>query len=277
MEEVYYLNGQYVKKSEAKISVFDLGFLRGCGIFDFFKTVKRKPFLLAEHLKRFRQSAKDAGLKLPADIFLKNIIQQILNKNKHLRELAVRLILTGGESYDTLTPNEPFLIMMVLPLKTTPAEYYERGVKLMIFSGERKNPSVKNLDYFETVKGFKKARNQGAFEILYVSNKGEVLECGISNFFAVKNNEIITAPVGRVLAGVTRNKIISLAKKLEIKVEERVIREKELKEIQEAFISSTTPNLLPVTRINNGKVGDGQVGPATKKLMGAFNQLIDSY
>ena len=272
MQKYCYLNGKIVPEDSAHISISDLGILRGYGVFDFLRTYNGKPFYLREHLDRLENSAKLVGLKVPiSKQGIDRIINKLLKKNK-LNEATVKIIVTGGCSADGLVCDlkQQTIIILVKEIHDCPAELYKKGIKLITFEHQRNNSAAKTIDYITMLKLQNQKQKQKAFEILYI-NKGVVLEGATSNFFIFKGNRLITSK-NNILAGITRKIIIKLADK-NFKVEVRDIKINEIKNADEAFITSTTREVLPVVKINNRKIGNGKVGKNTKLLMELFKKM----
>lgn len=268
-----YLNGKILPVNQAKISILDIGLLRGFSIFDFMRYYNGQPFLFSWHLKRFRQSAKTLGLKIPlTDIEIKKIISKLLIKNQ-LKETTVKLFLTGGESPDGLSFNSktPTFFILVSPAPIYQPSFFQKGVKLITFNHQREKAEAKTSNYLTLLSLKNKKQQAHALEILYTQN-GLILEGATSNFFLIKNNQLITAK-DNILLGTRRKLILQLAKN-KLETQERPLKLSELKTADEAFICSTTRNIMPVTKINNLKIGTGQVGPITKQLMELINDKI---
>lgn len=277
-KNIFYINGKLLPEDKAKISVFDLGLLRSYGVFDFLRTYNGKPFCLKEHIGRLLDSIKLINLKNNLSRQkLEKIVRNTLKKNKHLKETNIRILVTGGQSKDGLTPQSPSIIVMVTPAKLLPENLYRTGAKLITWPSERFLPQAKTLFYLEAIKALQVAKKKGAVEILYCSKNKELLECATSNFFAVFKNKIITPPLPKVLAGITRYQTINLAKKLGLKTEEKKITVKDLKRASEAFITATNKEILPIVKIDNLKIGQGKPGPITKKLMEEFKKMSRRY
>ncbi|HEY5259253.1 MAG TPA: aminotransferase class IV, partial [Rhabdochlamydiaceae bacterium] len=143
-----YVNGHFVQESEAKISVLDLGLLRGFGVFDYLRTYHGKPFHLKEHLERLSYSAEQIGLHLPYALSeVEGIIVQLLEKNGY-PESSIKIVLTGGVSADQLFPDQKSsLIILVYPLKPFPESCYTQGIKVTTTTLARSIPTSKTLQY----------------------------------------------------------------------------------------------------------------------------------
>lgn len=273
MKKFCYINGKIVPEENASVSISDLGLLRGYAVFDFLRTYNGKPFLLPEHLRRLENSASLVGLKVPLSrVKIAQIIDELLKKNK-LNEATIKIIITGGVSKDGLTYdiNSPTVIVITKEIGLPQAEIYEKGVKMITCDFQRNNSGAKTTDYITMLKLQNKKQKQKAFEILYI-NKNLVLEGATSNFFLFKKNVLIT-PKNNILAGTIRKFVIELAKK-KFKVEIRDVKVNEIKEATEAFLTSTTREILPVVKIDGVKIGNGKVGENTEVLRSLFKTKL---
>jgi branched-chain amino acid aminotransferase len=275
---IFYFNGKFLDEKEAKISVYDLGLLRGYAVFDFLRTYNQKPFYLGDHLKRLLNSAKLIGLKHNYNLkFLRKITLQTLKKNiKKGAEYNIRIILTGGESKDFISPSKPNLIVMITPLKKLDEKLYQKGGKLITKISERILPQAKTIIYTEAVKFMQEAKRKGAIEVLLLDKNKKILECTTSNFFTVIDGKLITPSTEKILSGITRKIVINLAKKLKIPVIEKDIHFNEIKKFDEAFITATNKEILPIIQIDNFKINN-QPGPITKTLLTKFRELTENF
>jgi len=268
----HYLNGKWVKGKDLKISAFDITFLRGYGCFEVFRVYNRKPFKLNDHLKRFYRSAKILGLNIrfKKDQVIKIINQGIkINKNP---ELIVKLILTGGISQDSLSISKSSFIVEFLDFKPWPKIFYQRGIKVITFKTQRFLPEVKSTNYFQTIYGLRIAKKQKAQEILFCYD-GKIYEGGSSSFFAIIDKKLIT-PKNNILPSITKKVVIQLSKKLKIQIKERDLFLSEIKNFNEAFICSSTREIMPVIKIDNTVINKQKVGDLTKLLIEEFKNLI---
>ncbi len=269
--------GKIVLASKPAVLVSDIGFLRGYGVFDFMRTFNGKIFRYSDHYKRFVNSAKLLDLKVGLrEKELEQIIYKLIKKNG-LKDASIRLVLTGGPAIGGIlfNPKTSTLAILIENLYDLPTKLFETGAKLMTFDYQRLIPEAKSLNYIWAVRLQAEKKKRGATEILYLS-RGEILECSTSNFFLVKKGKLITTKEG-ILAGVTRQIVFELAKKLKIPVEERPIKITELKTADEAFITATNKNILPIVIIDKIKIGSGLPGPITKVLISEFETLIKNY
>lgn len=273
MTKFFYLNGKLVPENQAKISVYDLGLVRGYAVFDFLRTYNSRPFYLDDHLKRLLNSAELIGLTHNYTLnSLRKIVLKTLKKN-NLKEANIRIILTGGYSKDFITPSRPNLIVMITPVKDLPEKFYKKGGELITKIAERILPQAKTTIYTEFVKFLQLAKKKGAIEVLLLNQEKKILECTTSNFFAVQNKKLITPSLEQILSGITRKVVINLAKKLKIPVIERDIFYNEIKNFAEVFITATNKEILPIVQIDKIKIGNGKVGELTKILMREFRRL----
>lgn len=276
MKSVCYIDGKIVSLAEARIPVDDLGFQRGFGVFDFFRTYGGRPFRAREHLRRLRASAAAVGLACPwREQDLLELVGRLLGE-AGLPEANVRLILSGGSSPDFLTPPpNPRLVAIASPLQSYPGQWYERGIALTVARRERSFPEAKTVNYLSAVAGIAAARRRGAVEPLIVDREGLVREGETANFFAVISGTLVTPGRG-VLFGVTRAVVLELARG-RLPVQERDLPFPELAEAEEAFITATNKEIVPVVSIGGKPVGSGAPGPETRGLMRAFRDLTEAF
>lgn len=266
-----FLNGKIVPANEAAVAINDLGLLRGYAIFDYLKSYNGKPFRLQDYLERFRASADELRLPMKyADAQIASFVDELLRKSEITGDAGIRLLLTGGNSPDSMTISEPNFAIIIEHLPPAPKEQYENGVKLLTHNFRRAFPLSKTTNYVTAIKMMPQVKAQNAFDLLFC-NDGEVLELTRNNFFLIKGNSLITAKDG-VLLGVTRKVILELAQQ-HFNVEVRRVDERELQTADEAFLSGSAKKIIPVVQIDDHVYGSGNPGIGTKKLM----QLFDAY
>ncbi len=274
MKGEYYcfINGKIIPSEQAFVHISDLGLLRSYAVFDYFRVNNGKPFMLAQHLKRFRNSAKE--LRLPfnyTDQNIKEIIEQLIEKTNK-PTAGIRLVLTGGNSKNGMSIAEPNFFIAIEKLPDYPEELYREGVHLKTFEYQREVPTVKSTQYLNAIKHEPIKKQYNVYDILYFY-KDEVLEVPRNNFFIFKDDVLVTAKEN-VLKGITREQILKLAAS-DFKVEERKLLLDELSSADEAFISGSTKKIIPVVNIDSHPIGNGCVGENTKRLMLLFDQLIN--
>lgn len=268
-ELIYYLDGNFVPAAEAMIPLGDLGVVRGYGVFDFLRTYNGRPFHLMDHLLRLKSSADQIGLKLPLELEeIADVVRQTLAHND-LPEANIRLVVTGGVSSNYFTPDGPgTLAVMVTPTTAYPQSYYTEGTKVVTTEMGRELASVKSLNYIGAIMAMREAAKEGAVEAIYVDQEGQISEGTRSNFFVVKDGVIITSK-DDVLFGVTRNVLIEVATQA-FDVVERPITLADLAEADEAFLTSSTKEVMPVVQVDEIVIGDGRVGPVSQQLLTLF-------
>jgi len=276
MKNYCHHNGKVTTIDRVKISPYDLGVLRGYGVFDVMTTENGKPFLFEEHWKRFVNSAKELHLKIPVSKEEhERILKKLIAFNK-FKKSTMRTVLTGGFSDDgfSLCSNETFLVM-IEKFHELPREVYEKGAKVITVDNKRDFPHAKITNYMVAIKNQEKKLKEKAFEIIY-TKEGKALEASTSNLFIVKDGKIIT-PKGGILKGITRNLVLMLAKKSKLKVEERELKSEELFGADEVFLTATNKWIVPIVKIDKRKIGNGKVGEITKKLMKIIEDFAKKY
>lgn len=268
---ICYLNGKYVPFDQACLPVNDLGIVRGYGVFDFLRTYNRIPFKLREHVQRLQKSAVLIGLDLP---FLTEEIEAItydtLGRN-NLSEANIRIVATGGASVDFITPSgQPSLMVIVTPVSEYPQAYYEQGIKVITGQRERFIPTAKSLNYISAIGALQQAKLVNAVEALYVNQQGHVLEGTTTNFFIFRDTQLITPKEG-ILNGITREVVLELAKN-HFEIVEQPIDYSELSRCDEAFITSSTKEIMPVIQIDELPISNGKPGKNTQLLMHLFHK-----
>lgn len=274
MEPFCYIDGTIKPLSEAHVGVYDIGLLRGYGIYEAMSTANRKPFMFDDHMERFKRSTERLHLKIPIDDReVARVLEELIARNVPEGEAVIRFILTGGKAsggidYDYETPT---FYIVVEPLVQIDAKYYTEGATLMPYEHQRAIPECKTINYIQTVLLQDERKRQGALEILY-SAGGEVLECATSNFFIVKNGAIAT-PKDKILLGITRKVVLRVADG-HIPTQERAVLANEIADADEAFITSSFKHVVPVVRVGEHTIGTGAVGPVTKEVMRLYRECM---
>jgi len=269
MNKFYFLDNKFASTQKAKISISDLGFLRGFAVFDLAVAKSKNIFMEHEHLERLSISAKFLSLKMPyPKRKISEITHELLRRNKTKERVLVRWIIFAGKSRDGQLSDKEFLAVLTENYHRYHQKIYSDGINLMTCNFKREIPQAKTTNYQLVYSLYPKMRKEGFFELLFVPN-GNILEAGTSNFFIVKNGQLIT-PKDDILLGVTRQVVLNLANKQRIPVAERKIKIDEIKKCQEAFITATNKKVMPVARIDGEIIGSGRPGEVTKKLMRAF-------
>ena len=275
-QPIFYVNGSFVPADQAALPISDLGIVRGYGVFDMLRTYNRTPFHLHDHLTRLRRSADQIDLDLPWSLAeLASLVRDTHSRNDY-DNAALRIIVTGGPSPDFGTPQgNPSLVIMVTPISLPLSEQYERGCKATAVEMVRERPTVKSLNYIGAIMAVQEATKQEAVEALYLTKDGNVTEGTRSNFLIFRGDQLIT-PAVDILPGITRQVVLQLAPEY-FDVIERTISYDELGEADEAFISSSTKELLPIIQVNDLVIGNGAPGANTLKLLTRFRAYAHAY
>ena len=284
-----------MEDSKACLHVSDLSIQRGYGVFDFFSVTRPRPlqknhdatspvketdlasapFLLSSYLDRFFNSATGLNLKVPySKAELTDIILQFIRKNQ-LKHHGIKMILTGGYSDDGFTPVNSNLIIRAHELKIPPKDKFQSGFKIMTHEFQRSTPEYKSLDYRHAISMLPTLKEKGLDDLLYHAH-GVITELPRSNFFMVDQQNNLVTPANSILKGITRRAVLHLARK-HYKVEERDIFTDELLIAKEAFLTSTTKFIMPITEIDGRKLGDGEPGSITRHLSQLLLQLPQDF
>jgi len=271
MKPFCFADGNIIPTQDARLHPADLAVIRGYGIFDFFRTEQYRPVFLEDYLDRFTASAAKTFLPLPySREELRAIISELIAKND-LEQGGIRMVLTGGVSENHFSPATGTLFMFGEELSFPSEEKYQQGVKLLTVEHVRAIADIKTTNYTLPVWHSMRWKQEGAEDVLYHWN-GWVSESSRSNFFIVKDG-VIHTPDKHILLGITRKNLLAVAGDVQI----RPISLEEVWEADEAFISATTKILLPVTQIDDRKVGSGKVGKVCLDLMAKFREREKAY
>ena len=274
-QPIYYINGNYVPESEAKLSVFDLSILRGFGVFDYLRTYRKRPFHLWDHLERLNYSAKNLGLEIPCNLGeITAIIDRLIGLNQLQEEAGIKIIVTGGISADQFTPQTASLIILVYPLVSYHSSFYTKGIPTITTSLSRNFPTLKTIQYAPAIVTLKVHAKHKAEEAIYLNQNQELLEATTSNFFCFKKDTLYTCNSHEILLGITREIVLTLAS-AKFPIQLSPITYKELSTIDEAFITSSNKEVMPVTQIDHYRIGTGEVGPRTKELIQSFRKYTE--
>lgn len=282
-----YISGQIVHPEDAKISVFDRGFLFGDSVYETIGTVKGRLFALHEHFERLERSASRLMLTLPPRSLMEKAVRDTLAAAGNA-ESRVRIVVTRGVGrsgdLDPKAATDPQLVIIVQPLSPPAPELYVQGVAVEVVSVTRNHagaldPSVKSGNYLNNVLavGEAKARRPNVHEAILCSPDGFVAEGATSNVFAFIDGVLVTpALTVGLLPGITRSKVLGVARSLNLSVSEGLFRPDDLRAAAEVFITSAARGILPVTQVDGTVVASGVPGPITKQLMAAYGRLLDT-
>ena len=280
-EFLVYINGEFLPKSQAKISVFDHGFLYGDGIFEGIRAYSGRIFRLTEHIDRLYESAKTIKLNIPlSKQNMKEACAETLRRNK-IKDGYLRLVVSRGTGKLGLDPRnceKPTIV--IIPTEYVVAVANARPAKAIVASTRRTPsvslpPTVKSCNYLNNVLARIEAINANADEAIMLDIRGYVSEGAGDNVFIIRRGSLITPPVhAGVLEGVTRLVVMEIARKLGIEVAEKDITIHELYNAEEAFITGTGGEIQPLTEIDGRTVGAGKPGPITQKILEEFKREI---
>jgi branched-subunit amino acid aminotransferase/4-amino-4-deoxychorismate lyase len=257
-------NGELLPVDQARISVFNPAILSGFGVYETVKVDQGRPFYLEEHLHRLLESARslDLGLDVQPDTLLtwfKKLLAVDPQATWSLRIIALGAIEPGAA---------PVIALQSTPLPVYPPDFYQYGAVAILYEGRRVMPKCKSLNTLINYLARREATRLGALEGL-LHHDGYMTEGSRSNLFAVRQGQLITPPTAAVLSGITRDIILQVMQETDQPVVETDLPA-DISLYQEVFISSTSLHVMPITKIDGRAVGDGQVGPVTKKAMARF-------
>ncbi len=285
MRGAVYVNGKITAADQAVVPVYDHGFVYGEGVYETMRTYNRVPFLYDRHMRRLRRSAERIVLDVPfTDEALLASIDQTVAAAGDLREAYVRVLHTRGVgdlTYDLKSTPVPTTVIIVKPFEAYPARVYDAGIRIALVDMLRNhprsvNPLIKSNNLMNNALAMQAAYRTGAEEALMCNYRGELTECSQSNFFLVRGGAALTPPSeSGLLEGVTRAFLFELGRELGVDVREETLYPKDLDTADEMFITSTTRELSPVVNLDGTPVGDGQVGPITKKLTALYQQRAE--
>lgn len=281
-----YINGKYYKKEEAKISVFDHGFLYGDGVFEGIRVYNCLVFKFKEHIDRLYESAHTIMLNIPQT--KQEIIDatiETLKKNR-LKDAYIRLIISRGEGDLGLDPRKckgnETVVIITDKIALYPPELYKKGMNIVTVPTLRNlpealNPQVKSLNYLNNILAKIEAINAGCQEALMMDHLGYITECTGDNIFVVKRGELYTPPqcMG-TLRGITRDTVLDIARDLHIRTHEHVLTRHEMYISDECFLTGTAAEIVPVVKVDGREIGEGKPGEVTKIIGDRFKDLTRS-
>ncbi|MBL0386848.1 branched-chain-amino-acid transaminase [Tumebacillus sp. ITR2] len=281
-ETMVYLDGAFVPKSEAVVSVFDHGFLYGDGIFEGIRCYGGNVFCLHEHIVRLYESAKSILLDMPLSMEeMGHAVLETLRVNQ-MSDAYIRLIVSRGVGNLGLDPRsclKSTVIIITEQLSLFPAEFYEQGLAIVTVPTRRNipdalNPKIKSLNYLNNILVKMEAARAGVQEALMLNQDGYVCEGSGDNIFLVKNGKIITPPTYLgALEGITRNIVIELCEEMGIPCEEKPFTRHDVYVADEVFLTGTAAEMIPVIDCDGRVIGTGQPGEMTRRLTEAFRGI----
>lgn len=286
MAAIVNVNGRISDQEHAVISVFDHGFLYGEGVYETLRTYNGQPFLFDRHMRRLRRSAAMLTLPVPID---DAEIEARFHETMRVaglvggvgREAYIRLMVTRGAgdlSYDPAVCPTASVVVIVKPQVDPAPDVFDRGVRVALVSTVRNhpgsvNPLIKSNNLLNNALAAQEAVRLGGFEGVMRNYRGELAECTTSNLFVVKGGAALTPPLDAgLLPGITREFLFEIGAERNIPVREAILRDDDLLGADEAFLTSTTREIVPIVRVDETRVGTGVPGAITLALLQAFRE-----
>ncbi len=273
------LNGRLVPAARAKISVFDRGFLYGDGLFETLRSYRGALVALDDHLLRLKSSAAFFGIPVPDRPWAEEIRELLLDNDLLSQDASVRITVTRGPGVPGLLPPtrvEPTVLMVAAPVAPEVVQQQRAGINvtLLPFAKSGFLAEHKLLNYVPAILGRLIAQAQQAQEALYAEG-GWISEGTTSNLFLWRGGKLLTTPLHGLLPGVTRRWVSEIAAAKSLPLLERPISVRALKSADEAFLTASVVEVLPVVRVEGQPIGTGRVGPITRKIQRFYRQLVD--
>jgi branched-chain amino acid aminotransferase len=283
------VNGRITDQEHAVISVFDHGFLYGEGVYETLRTYNGQPFLFERHMRRLRRSAGMLALSVPlTDAQIDARFRETMRAgglgggvDAAGREAYVRILVTRGIgelSYDPAACPDPSIVVIAKPHVEPSREVFAKGVKVAVVPIVRNhpgsvNPLIKSNNLLNNALAMQEAFRRGGFEGVMRNYRGELAECTQSNLFVVRNGAALTPNLDSgLLPGITREFLFEVGAALGIPVREAVLRDDDLFGADEAFLTSTTREVVPIVLVDDRQIGPGVPGPVTKALLDGYRQ-----
>ncbi len=282
MNEIVYLNGSLIPRSQARISVLDYGFLYGFGLFETMRAYGGRVFRLDSHLNRLVCSAKMLELPIEA-LALKGAVTETIQANK-LSDARIRLAVSigaGSMAPDPSTCGRPTVLILAEDYHPYPEQIYRKGFRALVSSIPRNSGSplsrLKSANYLENMLAKREAKVAGVDEALCLNEKGLLAEASMSNIFLVDDGVLRTpGEESGILPGVTRGVVLELALRLGIGTLEHDVSLEEIVGAQEAFLTNSLIEIMPLTGIEGRQIGSGRPGPVTRRLMANYRKLVSA-
>jgi len=278
-----WMDGNLVENENARVSVFDHGLLYGDGVFEGIRLYNGRIFQCSAHLNRLFTSADTIRLKVA---FGRKELEKAIYDTAEANSLTnayIRLVVTRGPGTLGLNPflcSESVTFIIVDQIAMYSEEMYENGMGIIISKFRRTHssmmiPTVKSLNYLNNIYAKMECVDAGASEAVMLNQDGDVAEATGDNIFIIKDGRLLTPPAeAGILLGITRSAVMHLAARVGINVSEQRLVSEDLYAADECFLTGTGAEVISVTSIDGKQIGDGSVGPATRKLLAAFREFI---
>jgi branched-chain amino acid aminotransferase len=280
-----FLNNRLVPDKQAKIPVFDHGFLYGDGVYETLRVYKGVVFMIDEHIYRLNRSASMIRLSIPySHDAIKRAVYKTIKANNH-RNAYVRISVSRGPGLIGLDPGlcpKPTFVIISKAFKEYPGEYYRKGVNIAIVRTRRNfrgalNPQIKSHNFLNNILAVIESIDAGAYEAVMLNYRGYVAEGTVSNIFFVTKGVLCTPSIEvGILDGITRRVILDMAEELGIKIKGGMFTRQDIYRADEVFISSTTRELMPVARVDDREISR-TIGRLTKTLLSAYQEKVREY
>ena len=280
------VNGRILDQEHAVVSVFDHGFLYGEGVYETLRTYNGQPFLFDRHMRRLRKSASMMALQVPlGDAEVEARFRETMHAaglgDDPTREAYIRILVTRGVgelTYDPAACPTASVVVIVKPHVQPPRDVFEKGVRVALVGVVRNHPGsvsplIKSNNLLNNALAMQEAFRRGGFEGVMRNYRGELAECTQSNLFVVKNGAALTPPIDAgLLPGITREFLFEIGREIGVPVRDQVLRDGDLFGADEAFLTSTTREAVPIVQVDDRTIGAGVPGPITRKLLDAFRR-----
>ena len=285
VEPTVYINGLFTPLSNAKISILDRGFCYGDGLFETLRASNGKIFYMEQHIDRFFESMQQILIELPMTrLELTKVVQETLARNKY-KNAIIRLLVTRGDTQSNIqidSKNHPTLVINIRPYTPLPKAAYKKGIRIMLFQ-ERANlinglkRRLKSCNYLSNVLIKELSDRKNYMEGVVVDPDFGVTEGTTSNIFIVEQGQLKTPPLSPfVLAGITRQVVLDIARDQRIPFAEEQITADELICADEVFITNSCIEILPVTQVDSNLIGHKKPGILTRFLHDEFLKSIET-
>lgn len=286
MGTIVSLNGVLTAPEDARISVFDRGFLYGDSVYEVIRTYQGVPFELDAHLARLESSAHRIGMRLPVPLstFAAEVAETHAASGNP--DSYVRIVSTRGSGTLGLDPRlaeDPVRMVIAMPLNPPGPEAYRDGVAIALVSVRRNlrdaiDPAAKTGNYLNSVMALAEAKTRGAYEAVMLDHRDYVTEGASSNVFCVMGETILTPPLDvGILEGITRAVVFKVCRQAGLRVLELPLTAQALEAADEVFITSSIREIVPVVRVDDSKVGAGVPGPVYARIRQLFDAYVAEY
>ena len=278
-----YIDGKFYPKADAKVSVFDHGFLYGDGIFEGIRLYEGNVFRLEEHLERLEMSAKAIMLQLPwTRKEIADIVCESCRRN-NLTDGYIRLIISRGVGDLGLSPKtcpKPSIICIADKITLYPEALYTTGMKIITAATRRISPAalppmIKSLNYLNNILAKMEALQHGYHECIMLNDQGYVAECTGDNIFLIHKGRLLTpASHAGALIGITRQVALEVAEQLGLKLCETNLTRYDVWNADECFLTGTAAEVIPVIEVDGRTIGNGKPGPMTARILESFRKKV---